>query len=106
MRSFGVAAAAAALCGLAHLSPAVAQPAVSATVAKRATCEVEAAGDSATDDAPAVRDAFKRCGKHGKVVFGPHTYHINSVMEIDGLDDVDIDVQGTLLVRTYLPRQY
>lgn len=64
----------------------------------RKTCIVKASGTNRTDDAPAIRAAFKDCGRHGKVVFEPTTYFVNSVLNITDLEDVDIDVQGELLV--------
>ena len=64
----------------------------------RKTCVVKASGSNETDDAPAIRSAFLECGKRGKVVFEPVTYYVNSVLNVTGLDDVDIDIQGTLLV--------
>ena len=66
--------------------------------AGRETCVVPAGGSNATDDAPAILHAFKKCGRGGKVVFKPTTYHVNSVMNITWLEDVDIDIGGTLLV--------
>ncbi|GMF75801.1 unnamed protein product [Aspergillus oryzae] len=65
--------------------------------AARETCVVPAGGSNATDDAPAIVHAFKKCGRGGKVVFKPTTYHIGSVMNITWLEDVDIDLGGTLL---------
>src|SRR5689334_7931508 len=62
------------------------------------TCTVAASGTNKTDDAPAIRSAFSECGLGGKVVFQPTTYYINSVLNITGLDDVDIDINGKLLV--------
>lgn len=64
----------------------------------RKTCTIEASGTNTTDDAPAIRKAFKDCGRHGKIVFQPKTYYINSILNITNLEDVDIDVQGELLV--------
>lgn len=66
--------------------------------AGKKTCTVEASGTNATDDAPAILDAFKTCGRRGKVIFEPTTYYVNSVMNVTWLDDVEIDLQGTLLV--------
>lgn len=71
---------------------------VSASPEPRHTCVVPASGSNATDDAPAIIRAFQRCGRGGKVVFKPTTYHVNSVMNITGLEDVDIDIRGELLV--------
>lgn len=64
----------------------------------RKTCTIKASGTNKTDDAPAIRAAFKECGRHGKVVFEPTTYYVNSILNITNLEDVDIDVQGELLV--------
>lgn len=64
----------------------------------RKTCTVKANGTNKTDDAPAIKAAFKECGRHGKVVFEPTIYFVNSVLNITDLEDVDIDVQGELLV--------
>ena len=64
----------------------------------RKTCTIKASGTNQTDDAPAIRAAFKECGRHGKIVFEPTTYHVNSVLNIVDLEDVDVDVQGQLLV--------
>lgn len=66
----------------------------------RKTCVVPASGSNATDDAPAIRNAFKACGHHGKIVFQPTTYYVNTVMNLTGLQDVEIDWRGTLLVIT------
>ena len=65
---------------------------------RQQTCVVEASGTNKTDDAPAIREAFERCGHGGKVVFKPTTYYVNSVLDISGLKDVDVDLQGKLLV--------
>lgn len=73
----------------------------SGTASKRASanvCTVPAAGDSSIDDTPAVLKAFKNCGHGGKIVFENTTYHINSVMNTTGLENCEIDLQGTLLV--------
>ncbi|KAB5517543.1 putative exo-polygalacturonase [Coniochaeta sp. 2T2.1] len=66
----------------------------------RKTCIVQGSGTNKTDDAPAILQAFKDCGNHGKVVFHPMTYYVNSVMNVTELDDVEIDLQGTLLWST------
>ncbi|KAF2684270.1 glycoside hydrolase family 28 protein [Lentithecium fluviatile CBS 122367] len=67
------------------------------------TCTVKASGTNSTDDAPAIRAAFVECGHDGKVVFAPTTYHINSILNISGLSNVDIDIQGKLLWSTNIP---
>ncbi|KAH7069731.1 extracellular exo-polygalacturonase-like protein [Paraphoma chrysanthemicola] len=66
----------------------------------RKTCIVKNSGTNLTDDAPAIRAAFEECGHHGKIVFSPTTYYVNTELDIRGLEDVDIDVQGELLWST------
>ncbi|PLB46165.1 galacturan 1,4-alpha-galacturonidase B [Aspergillus steynii IBT 23096] len=63
----------------------------------RNTCVIPASGSNTTDDAPAIVQAFKQCGRGGKIIFKPTTYHVNSVMNITWLEDVDIDIKGELL---------
>lgn len=65
---------------------------------QRPVCSVEAGGSNSTDDAPAIISAFEECGRGGRVVFSNTTYFVNSVMEITGLDDCEIDLEGTLQV--------
>jgi galacturan 1,4-alpha-galacturonidase len=48
------------------------------------------------DDAPAIVSAFEKCGQGGKIVFTNHTFHINSVMNTTGLNNVRIELNGTL----------
>lgn len=66
---------------------------------ERKTCIVKASGTNQTDDAPAIRAAFAKCGQHGRIVFSPTTYYVNSPMNASGLKDLDIDIHGELLVR-------
>ncbi|KAL6709796.1 hypothetical protein ACN47E_000581 [Coniothyrium glycines] len=65
--------------------------------AGRKTCTVKPSGTNTTDDAPAIRSAFIECRQHGRIVFEPSTYYINSVLDIQNLHDVDIDFNGELL---------
>ncbi|TVY45985.1 Alpha-L-rhamnosidase [Lachnellula subtilissima] len=62
----------------------------------RKVCTVRPCRDG-SDDAPAVLRAFEECGNHGRVEFLNETYHIESIMNISGLNDVAIDLKGTLL---------
>lgn len=67
------------------------------------TCTVQASGD--IDAVPAIEAAFQACGHNptgsrGKVVFLNQTYHINTFMNTTYLQNVDIDLQGTLLWST------
>ncbi|KAF2800376.1 glycoside hydrolase family 28 protein [Melanomma pulvis-pyrius CBS 109.77] len=76
----------------------------SATPSKgRKTCTVKASGTNKTDDAPAIRSAFSECSRQARIVFNPTTYYVNSVLNITGLEDVEIDIQGTLLWSTDIP---
>ncbi|KAL9109086.1 MAG: hypothetical protein Q9227_006177 [Pyrenula ochraceoflavens] len=68
--------------------------------ADRKTCTVPASGKNTTDDAPAIRNAFNECGQGGIVQFQNTTYYVNTVMDIQGLQDCDIDLQGTLVWST------
>lgn len=67
---------------------------------QRKTCVVQASGTNTTDDAPAIRRAFKECGHGGIVEFKNTTYYVNTVMNITGLKDCTIDLKGTLVVRS------
>ncbi|CAG8026859.1 unnamed protein product [Penicillium salamii] len=71
-------------------------------IAKRqqSSCSIKSGGSNATDDAPAILEAFKQCGRNGRVIFEPTTYYVNSVMNISWLENVDIEIHGKLLVRT------
>ncbi|CAI7669076.1 unnamed protein product [Penicillium manginii] len=62
----------------------------------RKICVVKGGQSKDIDDAPAILHAFKECGQHGKVLFNPQTYYVNSVMNVSWLKDVDIDIHGTL----------
>lgn len=81
-------------------------PGYASSMRSRKTCAVKASGTNETDDAPAIRAAFRECGRHGKIVFKPTTYYVNSVLNITGLEDVDIDIQGELLVSQALLRNH
>ncbi|KAJ6532763.1 glycoside hydrolase family 28 protein [Mycena vulgaris] len=62
----------------------------------RHTCTVHPSGNF-TDDSPAIVDAFSLCGQGGTIVFLNETYWIEKVMNTTGLNDVRIDLSGTLL---------
>jgi hypothetical protein len=64
----------------------------------RKRCIIKSGGSNVTDDAPAILEAFTKCGRNGKVIFAPTTYYINSVIDVSWLEDVEIDIYGTLLV--------
>lgn len=69
-----------------------------AAVLARSTCHVKPGGSSKVDDAPAIIKAFDNCKHGGRGTFDNTTYHVNSVMDISGLNDVEVDLKGTLLV--------
>lgn len=62
------------------------------------TCIVQPSGNASIDDAPAIIDAFDKCGHNGRVVFLNETYYINSIMNTTGLKNCDVDLKGTLFV--------
>ncbi|TDZ25731.1 Alpha-L-rhamnosidase rgxB [Colletotrichum orbiculare MAFF 240422] len=64
--------------------------------AKTTKCLVPAKGDG-SDDTPAILDAFDKCKSDGHIVFENTTYHVDQVMKTTDLDNVRIDIQGTLL---------
>lgn len=66
------------------------------------TCTVPAGGSESIDDAPAIIDAFNKCGQNGNVIFSNTTYYVNSVMNITGLKNCQVDIYGTLMVRNPL----
>jgi hypothetical protein len=62
------------------------------------TCNVKPSLNG-SDDAPAILRAFHAYGINGRIVFINETYHVNTVMNTTGLENVDIDLYGTRLVR-------
>ncbi|KZT30285.1 glycoside hydrolase family 28 protein [Neolentinus lepideus HHB14362 ss-1] len=50
-----------------------------------------------SDDTPAIISAFEQCGQDGSVTFINETYHIESVMQTTGLNNVTVHLYGTLL---------
>ena len=51
------------------------------------------------DDSQSIISAFARCNKDASVVFLNDTYHVERVMSTHGLQNVMVDVRGTLVVR-------
>jgi len=64
---------------------------------KDKTCTVKP-NLNGSDDTPAILQAFDSCGRNGRIVFINETYYVNTVMNTTGLENVDIDLYGTLLV--------
>lgn len=52
------------------------------------------------DASPTIVAAFDRCRRDSKIVFVNATYNIESVMNITGLSNVEIDLHGTLVWST------
>lgn len=62
------------------------------------TCVVPALKDG-RDDAPAIREAFSKCGNNGKVVFQKDTtYSVQTALQLHNLKNVQVDLFGTLEV--------
>ncbi|KAL6699377.1 glycoside hydrolase family 28 protein [Trichoderma pleuroticola] len=60
------------------------------------TCVIPALKDG-RDDAPAIREAFSKCGNNGKVVFQKDTtYSIQTALQLHNLKNVQVDLFGTL----------
>ncbi|KAG6815494.1 hypothetical protein H0H87_001272 [Tephrocybe sp. NHM501043] len=60
-------------------------------------CKVHPSPDGVSDDAPAIRKAFKECGRDGHIIFDDALFHIESVLQTTDLCNVVIDLPGTLL---------
>lgn len=84
---------------LAAVSVSAAAAAAAALTREARICTVPASGTNATDDAPAIQAAFAECNNGGRIVFNPTTYYVNSILNITGLEDVQVEIQGKLLVR-------
>lgn len=68
------------------------------TSASALSCVVRGSGTNATDDAPAIVQAFEDCGQGGTITFSlGTTYYVNTVMNVTAQDAV-IDILGTLVV--------
>ncbi|KAI2473885.1 glycoside hydrolase family 28 protein [Annulohypoxylon bovei var. microspora] len=48
------------------------------------------------DDTPQILDAFKQCGQNGKVILTEGMFHIGQVMDLKDLQNVDVEIHGTL----------
>lgn len=59
-------------------------------------CVVPAKNDD-TDDSPAILAAFRDCKRDSDIVFQNTTYNIAQVMNVTGLENVKIELHGTML---------
>ncbi|CAG8974670.1 hypothetical protein HYALB_00006404 [Hymenoscyphus albidus] len=68
-------------------------------LAQEYTCPVAAAQDPSIDDVPSILHAFEDCNQHagGRAIFTNTTYHINSILDTQGLRDITIEIHGRLL---------
>jgi polygalacturonase len=67
----------------------------STNISKTKTCEVQS-GDPTGDDTTAVLSAFASCKQDGHILFKNTTYYIQQAMNTTGLQNVDIELLGTL----------
>lgn len=65
------------------------------------TCRVSASTD-ASDDAPAILEAFALCGNGGSILLNDPLYHIESIMQTTELVDAYVELTGTMLVSTFV----
>jgi hypothetical protein len=65
------------------------------------TCIVESQ-DNGSDDVPSIIEAFQKCHRDSHIVFLNTTYQINQVLEFDNLENVKIEINGTLQVRVII----
>lgn len=59
-------------------------------------CVVPAKNDG-TDDSPAILAAFRDCKRDSEILFQNTTYNIAQVMNVTGLENVKIELHGTML---------
>lgn len=59
-------------------------------------CVIPAKNDG-TDDSPAILAAFSECRQNSEIIFQNTTYNIAQVMNLTGLNNVKIEIHGTLL---------
>ncbi|ETS80879.1 hypothetical protein PFICI_08408 [Pestalotiopsis fici W106-1] len=78
----------------------LASKALSASVVNGTTCTVTPLGSGSNgkdpDDTPQILDAFKKCGKNGRVVLAEGLFHIGQVMKTTDFSNVTIEIHGTL----------
>lgn len=74
--------------------------ALSALAVDGITCTVTPLGSGTggkdPDDTPQILDAFKKCGKNGRVVLTEGLFHIGQVMKTTDFSNVTIEIHGTL----------
>ncbi|KAI8972908.1 pectin lyase-like protein [Trametes punicea] len=71
--------------GLAHNTP---------SHSSRKTCEVPAKG-AGQDDGPTINSVFKKCSRNSKIVLDKY-YVVDTLLLTENLDDVEIELSGTV----------
>lgn len=62
-----------------------------------AACTPTAGGSPSTDDVPAIVEAISSCGNGGTIVIPEgSTYHLNTVLDLDGCSGCEFQIEGTL----------
>ncbi|TGO58690.1 hypothetical protein BCON_0052g00350 [Botryotinia convoluta] len=97
---FELLALATSLFSSAYASPtAVRNEANGVSIAKRAICTPASAGNSGTDDVPAIAAAISSCGRGGVIQIPAGVqYAINSVVDFAGCAGCTVNIEGTLKV--------
>ncbi|THU85497.1 polygalacturonase [Dendrothele bispora CBS 962.96] len=70
---------------------------IGGTVERQGSSCVVHASEDGSDDAPAILEAFDACGSDGQILLQDPLYHIESVMDTTGLNNVIVDITGTML---------
>ncbi|KAI9065287.1 glycoside hydrolase family 28 protein [Trametes sanguinea] len=60
----------------------------------RKTCEVPAKG-AGQDDGPTINSVFKKCSRNSKIVLDKY-YVVDTLLQTEGLDNVEIELSGTV----------
>ncbi|GFF86685.1 hypothetical protein CNMCM6936_006848 [Aspergillus lentulus] len=85
------------LLSLSSAAPSQVERSPDAVIQPRAVCTPTAGGSSSIDDVPAIRKAISSCGNGGTIVFpAGSTYYLNSVLDLTGCSNCDIQVEGLL----------
>ncbi|EAW20325.1 putative extracellular exo-polygalacturonase [Aspergillus fischeri NRRL 181] len=86
------------LLSLSSAAPSQVERSPDAVFKPRAVCTPTAGGSSSIDDVPAIRKAISSCGNGGTIVFpAGSTYYLNSVLDLAGCSNCDIQVEGLLM---------
>ncbi|KAH1817761.1 hypothetical protein KXX35_002875 [Aspergillus fumigatus] len=85
------------LLSLSSAAPSQVERSPDAVLKPRAVCTPTAGGSPSIDDVPAIRKAIASCGNGGTIVFpAGSTYYLNSVLDLAGCSNCDIQVEGVL----------